>query len=241
MVRDKVRIRFRKAGDLRWTSHHDLLRCFERMLRRSALPYRSSEGFNPHPRLVFALPLPLGVVGENELVDLELSEVLPPEDICSALARQAPPGLSILDVQRVDARARLHPSKVIYRLATVPEERQPELRERAAALLAGSECWVERTKPAPRRLDIRPFILDLCITPTAIELHLAVTPHGSARPDEVLRALNLGDLLEAGSALERTRVELSEDTAGLEAVPLLFPLTDSCKQEKDNHEERDAD
>ncbi len=240
MVRDKVRIRFRKAGDLRWTSHHDLLRCFERMLRRSALPYGSSEGFNPHPRLVFALPLPLGVVGENELVDLELSEVLSPEDIYSSLARQAPPGLSILEVQRVEMRARLHPSKVIYRL-TIPENRQPELRERAAALLAGSECWSERIKPAPRRLNIRPFVLDLCLTPTALELHLAVTAHGSARPDEVLRALHLGDLLETGSALERTRVELSEDTAGLEAAPLPFPLTDSCLQEKETHEERDAD
>ena len=239
MVRDKVRIRFRKAGDLRWTSHHDLLRCFERMLRRAALPYNSSEGFNPHPRLVFALPLPLGVVGENELVDLELGELLPPEDIHSILARQAPPGLSILDVQRVDARARLHPNKVVYRLS-IPERRQSELRERAASLLAGSECRIERTKPTPRQLDIRPFILDLCITPTAIELHLAVTTHGSARPDEVLRALGLGDLLEAGACLERTRVELSEDTTP-EAIPLLFPLTDSCSQEKDSHEKRDAD
>ncbi len=240
MVRDKVRIRFRKAGDLRWTSHHDLLRCFERMLRRAALPYRSSEGFNPHPRLVFALPLPLGVVGENELVDLELSELLPPEEVRSTLARQAPPGLAILDVQRVDPRARLLPSKVVYRLA-VPTERLGGLRDRADALLAAADCWVERARPTLRRVDVRPFILDLCITPTAIELHLAVTAHGSARPDEVLRALGLGDLLEAGACLERTCVELSGDPDSPAAAPLSFPLTDSWSQEKDTHEERDAD
>src|SRR5579859_4762447 len=62
-ARDKVRLRIRKDGSLRWLSHHDLLRTFERMLRRSGLPFRSSQGFHPHPRIVFALSLPLGVIG----------------------------------------------------------------------------------------------------------------------------------------------------------------------------------
>ena len=59
----KVRLRFAKGGSLRWLSHHDLMRAFERMLRRAALPFRRTQGFHPHPRLVFALSLPLGVVG----------------------------------------------------------------------------------------------------------------------------------------------------------------------------------
>src|ERR1700756_418971 len=57
MVKDKVRIRFRKDGDLRFVSHHDLMRSFERMLRRAGLPFRSTSGFNPKPRLIFALSL----------------------------------------------------------------------------------------------------------------------------------------------------------------------------------------
>ena len=55
MVCAKVRIRFRKGGDLRLVSHHDLMRVFERMLRRADLPFHSTSGFNPKPRLVFAL------------------------------------------------------------------------------------------------------------------------------------------------------------------------------------------
>ena len=74
MVRDKVRIRFRKCGTLRLVSHHDLMRCFERMLRRAALPYHSTEGFNPKPRLIFALSLGLGIIGCQEVAELELDE-----------------------------------------------------------------------------------------------------------------------------------------------------------------------
>src|SRR5712692_3812517 len=92
-VRDKVRIRFCKGDDLRLLSHHDLMRAFQRMLRRAALPVRQSKGFHPQPRLVFALSLPLGVVGCEEVVELELDEVLPLDDLRDRLVRQAPPGL----------------------------------------------------------------------------------------------------------------------------------------------------
>ena len=105
MVRDKVRIRFRKGGELRLVSHHDLMRCFERMLRRSGLPFHSSEGFNPKPRLVFALSLGLGIVGCEEVVELELDEKLPLDEIQARLAAQGPAGLEILRVQRIDAKA----------------------------------------------------------------------------------------------------------------------------------------
>src|SRR5262249_33981034 len=92
MVRDKVRIRFRKGGDLRLVSHHDLMRCFERMLRRAQIPFHSSEGFNPKPRTVFALSLALGIVGCEEVVELELDAEAPPDEIQQRLTRQAPPG-----------------------------------------------------------------------------------------------------------------------------------------------------
>src|SRR6516225_9623492 len=106
MVRDKVRIRFRKDGELRLVSHHDLMRCFERMLRRSGLPFHSTEGFNPKPRLIFALSLGLGIVGCEEVVELELDAELPPEEIHARLARQGPPGMDILSVQRIERKTR---------------------------------------------------------------------------------------------------------------------------------------
>src|SRR5437879_13282810 len=106
MVRDKLRIRFKKHSDLRLISHHDLMQCFERMLRRAALPFHSTEGFNPKPRLVFALSLALGVVGREEVVELELDAFVPPEEIHARLVQQAPAGLELLSVRRLDRKIR---------------------------------------------------------------------------------------------------------------------------------------
>ena len=83
----RVRLRFRKGGDLRLVSHHDLMRCFERMLRRADLPVHATEGFNPRPRMVFALSLALGIVGCEEVVELELDAEVPPEEVRDRLAR----------------------------------------------------------------------------------------------------------------------------------------------------------
>src|SRR2546425_13270004 len=83
----KFRIRFRKADDLRLVSHHDLMHCFERMLRRAALPMIHTQGFHPHPRMTFALSLALGVVGGAEVVELELEPGLSAESVHERLAR----------------------------------------------------------------------------------------------------------------------------------------------------------
>src|SRR5215471_9768414 len=92
-VRTKVRIRFRKGGDLRLVSHHDLMTCFERMLRRAGLPFHSTQGFHPKPRLIFPLSLALGVIGADEVAELELDAEVSPDEIHARLAQQAPSGL----------------------------------------------------------------------------------------------------------------------------------------------------
>jgi radical SAM-linked protein len=220
---DKVRIRFRKDGALRLLSHHDLLRTFERMLRRAELPFRRTRGFNPRPRLVFALSLPLGVVGRDEVVELELDEVLPPEEIHERLSRQSPAGLAILGVRRIDPRAGVHVRGLSYGLA-VPADRLPDLRRRVAEVLAAPHCWVERTRPPQRRIDLRPLIRDARLAKSGggafLEIDLSLTAAGTARPEELLTLLGLRDLLDSGAVLERTRLELEEDArAGTEPGP----------------------
>src|SRR4051812_3932474 len=115
-LRDRLRFRFRKDGPLRWLSHHDLMRTVERMLRRAQLPLSCTEGFNPHPRMAFALSLPLGVVGCEEVLELELSELLPLEEIHERLTRQCPPGLTLLSVQRAPSRRPAQVRRLSYRL-----------------------------------------------------------------------------------------------------------------------------
>jgi radical SAM-linked protein len=243
MLRDKVRIRFRKVGDLRLVSHHDLMRCFERMLRRAALPFHVTEGFNPRPRMVFALSLSLGIVGCDEVADLELDEELSPEAIHQSLAQHAPAGLEILSVRRVDRKARLRVVAASYRIELDPS-RADAAAERAMALLTSQECWIERTRPEYRRLNVRPYLRALRVSAGTVEMDLWVTPNGTARPDEVLALLGLGDLLEAGAVVERYRLELededwSAETAGLAPgdgacavappVGVSHPMAGECK------------
>jgi radical SAM-linked protein len=211
MVRERIRIRFRKAGDLRLIGHHDLMRCWERMLRRASLPFHSSEGFNPKPRLVFALSLGLGIVGCEEVVELELDDSLPVEEIRDRLANQAPAGMEIFQVQRVDSKTAAMVQRVCYRVA-VPQDRQIGLREKLVEILGSPHCWMDRTRPQPRRIDLKPYLLDLRLNCDGLEMVLQVTPNGTARPDEVLRLLGLGDLLESGAVLERTTVELQDES-----------------------------
>jgi radical SAM-linked protein len=209
-TRDKVRLRFRKDGALRLLSHHDLMRCFERMLRRAALPVRQSQGFHPKPRLIFALSLPLGVIGCEEVAELELDEIIPAEEVRERLVRQAPLGMEILSLHRIDFKAGAQIHSLTYQIA-LPPDRIAEASRRAAELLAATESFVERTRPTPRRVNLRPWLLDLQVSAHLL-MKLCLTPAGTARPEEVLAALGLSDLLEAGAVLERVRLELVDET-----------------------------
>ena len=157
MTGDKFRLRFAKSGTLRLLSHHDLLRTFERMLRRAGLPFKSTAGFHPGPRLVFALSLPLGVDGLDEVVELELTREIDGAEVLAGLNATAPAGLTFTRIAVVPMKASAVPRRVEYRLA-VPAERSAPVAERAAELLAADKVWVERTKPTPKRLNIRPYL-----------------------------------------------------------------------------------
>src|SRR5262249_23479345 len=116
MVCSKIRLRFQKGGDLRLISHHDLLRTFERMLRRADVPFRSTQGFNPKHRAVFALSLALGGIGNEEVVEIEPNEEMPRDIFRERMTRHAPPGLSFTSARLIDKSLTAHVCQVTYRL-----------------------------------------------------------------------------------------------------------------------------
>jgi radical SAM-linked protein len=243
MVGDKFRFRFRKTGDLRLLSHLDLTRCFERMLRRAAVPFRMTAGFHPTPRMVFALSLPLGAEGHNEVVELELTQPLDAEETRAKLNAQAPRGLELICVSVVPMKATAVPRRAVYTLP-VPADRLDGAERTAAALLAQEKVWVDRHKPRPRRLNIRPYLRGIKIgdlTPWPplqhgegekdkdtlppplrigeggggwglLKLDLWVTQTGTARLDELLKLLELFDLLDAGVIPARSELEVRDET-----------------------------
>src|SRR5579884_2058638 len=138
MLGDKFRFRFAKTGTLRLLSHHDLMRCLERMLRRAEVPFKSTAGFHPGPRIVFAQSLPLGVVGRDEVVEIELTRPCDADETLARLAAQAPAGLTFTRVSVVPMKATAIPRRVVYELP-LPADRVEPARAAVAELLAAGE------------------------------------------------------------------------------------------------------
>jgi radical SAM-linked protein len=216
----RVRIRFRKGGDVRFVSHHDLMHCFERMFRRAALPVQATRGFNPKPRMVFALSLALGLVGAAEVLELDLDEALSAEEIRQRLTAQAPAGLEILEVRAIGSRMRAQVRRAFYSVPLPAALDTQDLCGRVAGVLAAPECWIQRTRPQPRRIDLRPYISELRVHENHLEMALWVTPTGAARPEEILHLMGLGEVVEAGVSVIRTHLELHDEVfSPAESVP----------------------
>jgi radical SAM-linked protein len=92
------RISYEKTGSARFISHLDMISTFERSLRRAGLPVALSQGFNPHFKLFFGFPLPVGFIGLAEFFDLELIEDFPPGALASVFNSALPPGFKIIGV-----------------------------------------------------------------------------------------------------------------------------------------------
>ncbi len=209
MAGDKIRLRFAKTGPVRLISHHDLMRCAERMLRRAALPFRVTQGFHPTPRLVFALSCPLGVDALREVVELELQTPHEAADVLARLNAQAPAGLMFHAAAEVPLKATAVARRAVYSVV-LPPGRAAEVRNRAAELLVQEKVWVERQHPNPRRLNLRPFVRAITVTDAAT-FDLWVTGHGTARGDELVRLLHLTDVVDAGAVLTRVDLEIHDE------------------------------
>jgi radical SAM-linked protein len=181
------------------------------MMRRAALPFRSTEGFHPKPKMVFASALGLGIAGHREVLEVELDEDLSAETVRDRLAAQTLPGLQIVSVQEIDRRQVGQACRATYFLP-LQRESLPDLPNRIAALLVQSECWIERTRPHTRRINLRPYVRNLELTAQGLKMQLEITPQGAARPEEVLQALGLHDQCRNGAVLERTDLELIDET-----------------------------
>ena len=219
MAFDKVRLRFRKAGDLRLVSHLDLMRSFERMLRRAQLPFRRTEGFHPSPRLVLSQSLPLGAIGNAEVAELELTQEIEPAEVLDRLRTQAPPGIEFLSAARIPIKTTGRPRRALYRI--VADELPTDIASRCDNFLASNEVWAERERPRPRQINIRPYVDSLTIGDGALNVSIWITPEGSARADEVAAAIGLVDL----QPIARINLELLDEVSPEEAArtPTIVP------------------
>src|SRR3989304_4165372 len=97
----RLRVRFGRGPEVKFISHLDVMRFWERAFRRARIPLAYSEGFNPHPRISLAVPLAVGVTSEAELMDVFVSRTVSPHWFTDAVRQQLPAGIEILGVQQV--------------------------------------------------------------------------------------------------------------------------------------------
>jgi len=211
VLKSKLRFRFAKRGDLRLVSHHDLMRCLERILRRAGLPVAHSQGFNPRPKATFALAMALGIEGRREVLDLELTETIDPEDVLRRLSAEAPPGLDFLEVEAIPLTGRAARVAAARYHLPIPEEHRDAARAAVADLLTrASWPYTRHRQDRTIELDLRPFVLDAFVSDDgALSFRLKVASDGSARPEEIIDALGLSWLTSQGAVLVRDDVELS--------------------------------
>ncbi len=196
MSAQRIRTWFRKGERVRYISHLDVLRFWERAIRRAGLPLSYSQGFTPHPKLAFASPLPLGFTAEREVMDVLLDERIDPAEFRRRLEAQATGDLALVAVREV-ALSAPQPQAAMrwsdYRV-TVPALDPALARERIEAFLALETFpWREERGERQREYDLRTAVAWLASRPidggTELSMRLQTDQHITARPEAILAAL----------------------------------------------------
>ncbi len=205
----RLRIRYAKRGRLRFTSHRDFSRAFERAVFRARVPMAYSSGFNPHPRISYAGAAPTGSASEAEYLEIGLAEVLDPATVRAALEEALPDGLDIVAIAESPGGSLSDLLEASHWLLDV-EGDAAGAEAAVAAFLAAESVLVERmTKKGLREFDCRAAVVSLAAGPRDGGARLdLVLRHGvpAVRPDDVLSGLRATASFEAGRAPLLTRV-----------------------------------
>jgi radical SAM-linked protein len=203
----RLRVHYTKRGRLRFSSHRDFQRAFERALRRAAVPMAYSAGFSPHPKVSYAGAAPTGTASEAEYLEIALAQACDPAQLRTALDESLPPDLDVLEIVQVPLHGagsladRLQASVWELRLAGVAYDAAARA---VGAFLSAAEVQVSRmTKNGLRTFDARGAVVALEVedtpgggaaaggsSPPCAILRLVVrhvTP--AVRPDDVLTGL----------------------------------------------------
>lgn len=214
----RFRVKYAKDGSARFIGHLDLVRIFDRAMRRAGIPVAYSQGFHPHPKISFGPPLPLGMRSSAEYADFSLSTPCP--EAGALLARSLPEGMQVLSIWPVSEKA-----ESLTQILTLAEYRvicgmDGRTKENITRILEHDHIPVERTsKSGTKEVDIRPGIIEITILPdgSGFTMLLGQEMGKSARPSEVI-----GRILAPGEPFEATRTEQYTELTGKRVSPLEF-------------------
>ncbi len=205
---------FAVEDDLRFASHHDMMRVIERTAIRAQLPLHYSQGFNPHPVIVLVCPKAVGVGTRGDLLVVGLDCPISGGELLEKFSAQTPRGMRVLSAEPLTGKKIPRVVGVCYEL-DLDEDRLDQVRRRQEELDSLESWWVDREypsrkrkrPPATRRIDLKPLIDRLELRRST--LHIELVPQGDcwARPKEVLEKLGLDGRVDLGATV-RTEIRL---------------------------------
>jgi radical SAM-linked protein len=211
----RLRLRFGRGEELKFLSHLDLMRLWERALRRAGLPLAYSEGFTPHPRIALAAPLSVGVTSEAELMDVFLSRWIAPDSFVAQAKKQLPQGLDLPEAWPVGLNIPSLQSQIRfaeYRVEVDTEEASQEVESAIQSLLSAEELpWHHFRDTGARHYDLRALVDDLRLIDCrdslcVLGMRLRCDVRGSGRPEQVAKALGFS---QRPRFIHRTKLILS--------------------------------
>ena len=190
----KVRIKFAKQGAMKFIGHLDIMRYFQKAVKRAGLDAAYSEGFSPHMIMSFAAPLGVGVTSEGEYFDLELKTPMSSEEAVERLNQVMVEGMEVLSVREVPegkkGKAMSQVAAADY-LVSFREGMEPgkDWKEKVTAFMEQQEIRIlKKTKKNEKEVDIKPYIYEMEIRGESIFLKLAAGSVKNTKPELVMEA-----------------------------------------------------
>ena len=187
-----IRIKFLKTGSLQYISHLDLHRLINRALVRAGIPIWYTQGFNPHAKMVFALPLPVGVESVCEYLDVKIDKDIPVDDVKALLNKQLTEELQVIEVY--DPTTKFSDiSKADYRILLDSVNASPEMAGKINEFFAGGPiAMTKKTKSGEKDIDISALIhsfkAEFCGNCGKIKINTTLTAGAESLSPEFLMA-----------------------------------------------------
>lgn len=207
--RNRLRVRFAKMREMRLLGHRDLIRLFERALRRTGLILKLSEGFHPKARLSFPLALATGMEGLEEVMEVEFDDPISPQLLEQLLAAELPEGIELHGVSRPLTSKKARVLRLTYRMP-IRDADGFEVEQRIAEFHSQKPRWVIRPgKTTP--VDAHAHLVAFLLRDRWIEIVQEATQEACAGPRDLLHAIDMSHLEDQGTWWTRTRVQLEDE------------------------------
>jgi radical SAM-linked protein len=209
----RIRVRFSRGEATKYITHLDLMRFWERALRRADLPVAYSEGFSPHAQIALAAPLPVGTTSDGELMDVFMAERIAPKTLIRQISPQLPDGIAIVVAEEVGMalpalQADVRFAEYVVHVSSDRCDRAVEAgdwkltagSDVAAAvaqfMVAESISWEHKREDETKSYDIRAQVDEISVIANdseGVDLHMRLKndSSGSGRPEQVAAALGL--------------------------------------------------